>query len=130
MNLPVSVLQQEKQLAALEARPRRSMRILLSVPVTVDGQVSNQKFCEDTRTLVVNAHGALISLSAGVSTGQTIKMVNAATNASLDCRIVYMGSPQAGRRQLGVEFLQPSSSFWQIDFPPDDWAGFPSILRR
>lgn len=130
MSPSVSVLQQEKQLAAMEARPRRSMRILLSVPVTVDGQVSNQTFCEDTRTLVVNAHGALISLSASVSTGQTIKMVNGTTKDSLDCRIVYMGSPQAGRRQFGVEFLQPSSSFWQIDFPPDDWAAFPSTLRR
>jgi hypothetical protein len=125
-----SVLQQEKTLAALEARPRRSMRILLSVPVTVDGQVSNQNFCEDTRTLVVNAHGALISLSARVITGQTIKMFNSATKDSLECRVVYMSGPQAGRCQLGVEFLHPSSSFWQIDFPPDDWAGFPSILRR
>jgi hypothetical protein len=125
-----SVLQQEKTLAALEARPRRSMRILLSVPVTVDGQISNQTFYEDTRTLVVNAHGALISLSARVSIGQTIKMFNASTKDSLECRVVYASSPQTGRCQLGVEFLQPSSSFWQIDFPPDDWAGFPSILRR
>ncbi|HEY0704731.1 MAG TPA: hypothetical protein VGD60_18300 [Candidatus Acidoferrales bacterium] len=125
-----SLAQQEKHLAAMEARPRRSMRILLSVPVTVDGKVSDQGFCEDTRTLVVNAHGALISLAASVSTGQTIKIVNSATHDCRDCRIVYMGSAQAGRRQLGVEFLEPSSSFWQIDFPPDDWAGFPSILRR
>jgi hypothetical protein len=57
-------------------------------------------------------------------------MFNASTKDSLECRVVYASSPQAGRRQLGVEFLQPSSSFWQIDFPPDDWAGFPSILRR
>ncbi|MGA7922220.1 MAG: hypothetical protein WCA38_21345, partial [Candidatus Acidiferrales bacterium] len=44
---------------------RRSMRVLLNVPVAVKGKTAtNQNFDEETRTLVVNAHGALISVAA------------------------------------------------------------------
>jgi hypothetical protein len=114
--------QLEKNTWTANIAQRRSMRILLSVPVTIDGKIANRGFCEETRTLVVNAHGALISLAAGVTNGQTITMSNGATRDSRDCRIVYVGSPQAGRSQLGVEFLKPSSAFWQLDFPPDDWV--------
>ena len=102
---------------------RRSMRVLLSVPILVSGKtVDNKDFKEATRTLVVNAHGALISLAANVASGQLITVSNKATQKSLECRIVYLGNPQAGKTQMGIEFVKPSSSFWQIDFPPDDWV--------
>jgi hypothetical protein len=98
------------------------MRVLLSVPVTVSGKVDDKDFTEDTRTLVVNAHGALMSLAARVAVAQTVTLSNKATQHSRDCRIVYVGSVQAGKSQMGVEFLESSPSFWQIDFPPDDWV--------
>lgn len=99
------------------------MRVLLSVPITVSGKnTSGQEFQEETRTLVVNAHGALISLAATVVAGQTIQVFNKATDQSLACRVVYVSSPQAGRMQMGIEFEKVSPSFWQIDFPPEDWV--------
>jgi hypothetical protein len=102
---------------------RRSMRVLLSVPIQASGKtVENQDFREETRTLVVNAHGALISLSARVAAGQTITVSNNATHQSLDCRVVHVGNAQGGKTQMGVEFIKPSARFWQIDFPPDDWV--------
>jgi hypothetical protein len=36
--------------------------------------------------------------------------------------VVYLGTSQAGKTQMGIEFSQPSTRFWQIDFPPDDWV--------
>lgn len=102
---------------------RRSLRVLLSVPVLVSGKNSSgQNFKEETRTLVVNAHGALISLATPVTAGQQIQMSNKATEQSLNCRIVYVSKPQAGRSQMGIEFEKPMASFWQIDFPPNDWV--------
>jgi hypothetical protein len=102
---------------------RRSMRVLLSVPIQVHGKTTeNKDFKEETRTLVVNAHGALISLAAQVTAGQTITLSNNATHQSLDCRVVHIGTSQAGKTQMGVEFVKPSARFWQIDFPPDDWV--------
>lgn len=98
------------------------MRVLLSVPVTLSGRTADKDFTEETRTLVVNAHGALISLAASVAAAQTVTMSNKATQHSQECRIVYVGSVQAGKSQMGVEFVEPSPGFWQIDFPPNDWS--------
>lgn len=102
---------------------RRSMRVLLSVPIHVSGKTTeNKDFEEETRTLVVNAHGALISLAAKVAAGQTITVANRATQSTLECRVAYLGNSQGGKLQMGIEFVNPSPRFWQIDFPPDDWV--------
>ncbi len=98
------------------------MRVLLSVPVSVRGlDVNRKNFQEETKTLVVNAHGALILIASQLKAGQTITVTNLATKAMLDCRVVYHGQAQGGRTQVGIEFLQPSPSFWQVNFPPEDW---------
>lgn len=115
--------QKDKEPLLLDAGRRRSMRVLLSVPITVTGKnTSNQDFHEDTRTLVVNAHGALISLAARVAAAQEVTLANKATQHIQKCRIVYVGAAQAGKAQMGIEFVKPSRTFWQIDFPPDDWV--------
>jgi len=102
---------------------RRSMRVLLSVPIHVSGKTTDGKdFEEQTRTLVVNAHGALIALGAKVAAGQSIIVANPATQFTIECRVVYLGNSQGGKIQMGVEFVKPSPRFWQVDFPPDDWV--------
>ena len=99
------------------------MRVLLSVPILVAGKtVDGEDFQEDARTLVVNAHGALISLAAQVATGQEVTISNKSTQKCLECRIVHVGNEQSGKTQTGIEFLKSSATFWQIDFPPDDWV--------
>jgi c-di-GMP-binding flagellar brake protein YcgR len=125
MGAPTKALpeKQDKQGLQLDTGRRRSMRVLLSVPIHVTGKTKdNQKFEEETRTLVVNAHGALISLAAKLVTGQQVSVNNRATQKSMNCRVVYVGNPAAGKMQMGVEFVEPCPSFWQIDFPPDDWV--------
>ncbi len=114
---------QGKQAVTVEASRRRSMRVLLSVPIRVTGKTAaNEDFEEQTRTLVVNAHGALISLQAPVAANQHLTVEHKATNESRECRVVHVGTQAAGKIQVGIEFVKPSGSFWQIDFPPDDWV--------
>ena len=99
------------------------MRVLLSVPILVSGQdKQDQEFNEETRTLVVNAHGALISLGARVVPGQKITVSNKSTAKSVVCNVVHLGNATAETVQTGIEFVQPCGLFWQIDFPPDDWV--------
>jgi hypothetical protein len=122
MGAPTNTLP-EKQGLQLDTGRRRSMRVLLSVPIDVTGKTKdNQRFEEETRTLVVNAHGALISLAAKVIAGQQVNVNNRATQKSMECRVVYVGNPVAGKMQMGLEFVEPCPLFWQIDFPPDDWV--------
>jgi len=114
---------QGKQAVTVEASRRRSMRVLLSVPIRVTGKTAaKEDFEEQTRTLVVNAHGALISLQAPVAANQHLTVEHKATNESRECRVVHVGTQAAGKIQVGIEFVKPSGSFWQIDFPPDDWV--------
>ena len=118
-----TVSRQGKQAVTVEASRRRSMRVLLSVPIRVTGKTAaNEDFEEQTRTLVVNAHGALISLQAPVRTNQHLTVEHKATNESRECRVVQVGTQAAGKIQVGIEFVKPSGAFWQIDFPPDDWV--------
>jgi hypothetical protein len=115
--------QQEKGTLATDPGRRRSMRVLLSVPIVVSGKdADNKGFTEEARTLVVNAHGALIALATKVLPDQIIGIANKATAQSLDCRVVHVGNAQGGKMQLGLEFVKASPTFWQIDFPPDDWV--------
>ena len=55
-----------------DSNRRRSHRVLLNVPITVSCETPQGVFTEKTQTLVVNAHGALITLGAKVTAGQTL----------------------------------------------------------
>jgi hypothetical protein len=102
---------------------RRSARVLVSVPVMVHGaNVAGQAFDEEARTLVVNAHGALIALTESVKSGQNLTLTNKMTKQVIETRVVYVGKPQGDKSQVGIEFSKPAPAFWQIDFPPDDWV--------
>ena len=108
---------------ALDKGRRRSMRVMLSVTVIVRGKNPDGKssFTEETKTLVVNAHGALIHLRSEVKADQKITLTHKRTVVTEICRIVYVGRMQGGKAQVGIEFDKPSPKFWGISFPPDDW---------
>lgn len=106
----------------LDKGRRRSLRVLLSVPVTIrSANSSTSALEEETKTLVVNAHGALIQLSQDFKANQKVTMTHKGTGETQACRIVYIGPMQGGKAQVGIEFAKASPKFWQISFPPEDW---------
>ena len=106
-----------------KSNQRRSQRVLLSLPVQVTGQTPDEKpVSEQTRTLVVNAHGALLHLEMRVSIGQLLTLKNVKTNEETPCRVVYANPAQGRKIEVGVEFMKPSPFFWRISFPPADWT--------
>lgn len=108
---------------SLDKGRRRSMRVMLSITVLVRGKNADgtTSFDEETKTLVVNAHGALIHLRSEVKAEQKITMTHKGTQASENCRVVYVSQMQGGKAQVGIEFDKPSPKFWGISFPPEDW---------
>jgi hypothetical protein len=92
---------------------RRSPRILLRVPILVQGDSSGQSYREETYSLVVNHHGGLILISKRVEAGQNLILENLATKQEMNCHVVYVGPSSLGRAQVGVEFSEPSSTFWE-----------------
>ena len=102
---------------------RRTQRVLVQVPVRVSGQNRvGSRFQEETQTLVINANGALILLSASLNQGQTVSLVNMAAQETAECVVAYLGQRQGQRLEVGVGFLLPNPKFWRVAFPPMDWT--------
>ena len=103
---------------------RRSQRVLLNMPIIVRTEASPRGpgFTEETQTLVVNAHGALIAVAGRLEQGQTFYVSNRVTHEEEQCRVIYVGPVTAGKAQVGIEFAKPSPDFWRISFPPEDWV--------
>jgi hypothetical protein len=101
---------------------RRSARVLADVPVVIRGESADQRsFREETFTVTVSAHGALVMLAANVSLGQKIVVINPLKGDELEGRIAYRGPIHAGLSQVAVEFSKPSPEFWPLSSPPADW---------
>jgi hypothetical protein len=97
---------------------RRSERVLVDLPVLIRGLVAdNDSFQEETFTVTVNAHGALLMLAAKVALGQTVTLVNLRNSAERVCHIAYTGRAHAGLAQVGVEFSEPAPGFWPVKAP-------------
>ena len=101
---------------------RRSQRISCSVPIIVYSQANDgPRFSEQTHTLVVNAHGALIPLNTSVAPGQRLVLRNTLNGEQQECRVVYLSKKWVGMRETGIAFTRPAPDFWTLAFPPDDW---------
>jgi len=109
---------------AERSNQRRSQRVLLSLPVEITGQqgVEKKPVSEKTRTMVVNAHGALVQLNLKVEIGQQLTVKNLKTNEEAHCRVVFVNQAQLSNVEVGIEFLKPAPLFWRIAFPPVDWT--------
>ena len=97
---------------------RRSEHTLLDVSVVVRGEsTDNQPFQEETFTISVSAHGALLMLASKVTIGQTLFVRNSLTNNEKPARVATFGVPYGGIAQVGVEFSEPATEFWFGDVP-------------
>src|SRR5713101_4212973 len=102
---------------------RRSQRVIVKVSVMVLAEGADKEFItEETRTVTVNAHGAMILLGLKVSIGQLLTLRNSRTGEEIACRVVYVSPHESEKRQVGVDFMNPCPRFWRISFPPPDWT--------
>jgi hypothetical protein len=102
---------------------RRSQRVCLRLPIVVVREGPGATVAsEETSTLTVSAHGALIHLSLTVEIGQLLRIKNAQTTEELVCRVVNLGPEHSNKMEVGIEFEAPSPRFWRIAFPPSDWS--------
>jgi len=100
---------------------RRSKRMRLRVPVLARTQSGGMQK-ENTNTLVVNAHGALLILAMKVSVNQLLLLTNPATGEEVLARVTVVGPSLMGKSQVGVEFIMPTPDFWGLAGAPKDWS--------
>ncbi len=114
---------ESRETSWLAANRRRSQRVLMKIPVRVSGQVgAGLPFEEETYTLAISAHGALIVVAAPVYRGQRFTLSNVQTKAALECVVVHVDRLPGEQIHVGVDFMLPNPTFWHVAFPPIDWT--------
>ena len=94
---------------------RRSERVPLRVTLWVCGRSTGKgSFKEETVTLSINSHGALMALSANVAIGQRLLLMNPQTWDEVEARVSRLAALHDQRTEVAVEFAQPAPQFWGI----------------
>lgn len=111
---------------------RRSTRIALRVPLRVIGtDNAGKSFTEETSSLIVNAHGGLVTLKQKLNRGQLVRVVNRQNGTEQECKVVIHEQADAPDEfAVGLEFTTPRSDFWPVAFPPDDWNSWAKELAE
>ena len=89
---------------------RRSLRLVWDVGLVIRGD--SPKFEEDTFTISVSGHGALVLLENEVKVGQELFLLNPLTGNEISGKVVRIGAPHSGKCMVGIDFDEPSDEFW------------------
>jgi PilZ domain len=107
-----------KALARQHIERRRSERFRLRVPLMVCGQSGRGPFKEETVTISINSHGALLALSTNVALGQKLLLMNPHTWNEVEARVSRLAVLEGKWTEVAVEFAQPTPQFWPIFLAP------------
>src|SRR5690242_15569982 len=115
----------ESQITPFQTEARRSQRVVARIRVKVIRRDESEgTFSEDTHTLVVNAHGALLMLAMKVRAGEILTLENGVGRDRTHVRVVRLGKKIESKNEVAIEFSSPAPRFWHIDFPPGDWKAW------
>jgi hypothetical protein len=106
---------------------RRSDRLMLTIPLTVEGtDARGHTFQDEARTLTLNRHGARIRTSRPLRVGQTLRLTNRLVQREAEFRVVGPLTPITERGgEWGIEYQNLKDDIWGIQFPPSTHDGGP-----
>ena len=110
----------ESQLLAGEER-RRSQRVMVRVPVTLQLVVAGKPVTTKASTVSVNDHGAMVQCVRTFSKETVLELRNDRTGDKMPCRVTRTPIENTDGYLIPVEFSESAPSFWRISFPPRDW---------
>ena len=90
--------------------PAHSLRTLH--PGALTQYSEKHPFHEETETMDTSAQGCSLLLETAVARGQRLYLVNTNNQDGQECRVVRMGKPHVGKRQVAAEFLRAAPKFW------------------
>ena len=100
---------------------RRSQRVIIRVPVTLEIMMSGQKVTIQAHTVAVNIHGAMVLCPRPIDADVQLEIVNDRTREKTSGRVTRTPRESAEGYLIPLEFTVPCPSFWQITFPPSNW---------
>lgn len=100
---------------------RRSDRISISLPLQATGiDAENRPFIDTATTIVVNRHGALITLDRPLRIDQVLRVSRQLFDGSrreAEVRVVAHEKGSSGGIAYGIAFSDSKLDFWDIEFP-------------
>jgi periplasmic protein TonB len=110
--------------ASAPAAPQpRPQPIALEIPVTVngartvDGSDKRVPFSENTQTVLVLPHGAVIRTTTPLASGQLVFLTNEKTKKEVVCQVVKSKSSGSAGSYVELQFTEPSPGFWGLQIP-------------
>jgi hypothetical protein len=93
---------------------RSGERLLMRVPVVIYGFAGKGgAFHEETETLIVNPSGALVTLKAKLSLGDSVFLIHQSSRQEKEVRVVYLDAYTERETRVGLAFKEPVSGFWK-----------------
>jgi hypothetical protein len=97
---------------------RRTMRVMLSVPLKVHGiTAEGETYAIETKSHTVSLHGASIELEHTVALGDILLLENELTNQQAEGKVVGIKRSRDGKVYVGIEFTDQHLNFWHMAFP-------------
>jgi hypothetical protein len=97
---------------------RRSQRVIIRVPVTLELTKSGKMLKVSAYTIAVNIHGAMIICPDSVDSETKVEIINDRTRERASARVTRTPRQSAEGYLIPLEFDKPFPMFWQISFPP------------
>jgi hypothetical protein len=105
------------------AAARRSTRLAIAIPITFSGKdAAGNAFKENTRTIIVNKHGAKILTAHQMTLGAEVQVENRALGLTGRACIVWISEKRLPQKpgEVGIQLFE-AENIWGIEFPPQDW---------
>jgi len=105
--------------------PSRPQPVALEIPVTVngahtvEGSDKREPFSENTVTVLVFSHGAVIRLASSLAPGQLVFLTNEKTKKEVVCQVIKSKNYRSVTGYVELEFTEPAVGFWGMRFPSD-----------
>lgn len=119
----------QDKVEAQGAAGRRSTRLFISIPIAISGKdTAGHTFKENTKTLIINKHGAKVATVHQVALGAELGIENRALGRSAKACVVWLGDKASPKdaSEIGLQ-LTEAQNIWGIEFPPDDWQEGPPV---
>jgi len=92
---------------------RLTRRVEVQIPLSVQGEGPiRNSFCEDTRTISINAHGGLMSIQMPVLPGQRLLVTNHGNEKTEEALIVWAHPKSPSGMNIGFRFSSAKPQFW------------------
>ncbi len=106
-----------------ETRTMKSQPLPLEVPVVATGarpgdqSEKRELFTEETETVLVFEHGAVIHLAAAVAVGQLVFLTNKQTGKEIVTQVLRKRSYRPTACYVELDFTEAAPGFWGVEFP-------------